>query len=114
MRMDLALSFETAATQLVTLTLTYNAPADASELRFVTDGDLLTLSETRLTNQAGDELVPPIEWSDLTEQDREMLTALLDGRPSRFDVASVLPTMGVLAAAQTQEAEPAVSEYSRA
>jgi 2-hydroxy-4-carboxymuconate semialdehyde hemiacetal dehydrogenase len=100
MAMDVGVGLTTTNQELVSLAATYNTGRSHSEIRFVGDQALLTLANGHLLDDEGEELTPPASWDDLLPQDRELLAALLTGAPSDYSIASVLPTMKVLDAAQ--------------
>ena len=100
MTMDLVVSFVAPPGTLVTHTLTYNTEIGLSEVRVVAEEDLFVVRELGLYRASGEELVPPVGWADLLEQDREFLDALIDEHPSEFDLESVLPALRVLEDAQ--------------
>jgi 2-hydroxy-4-carboxymuconate semialdehyde hemiacetal dehydrogenase len=101
MTMDVAVSFVASTGALVSHTLTYNTSTGLSELRFVTDDDILIVRELGLYRANEEELVPAVDWADLLVQDRELLEAVINERASDFDIESVLPAMRVLEEAQT-------------
>jgi 2-hydroxy-4-carboxymuconate semialdehyde hemiacetal dehydrogenase len=101
MTIDLSVTFSTAERQLVTHVLSYNTRHDVDELQLITDDELLLLRSGALTTLAGEELVGAGGgWSDLGPQDEEMIVAIVEGRPSRYDVDTVLPAMRLLDRAQ--------------
>lgn len=96
MTIDLSVSFSTSERQLVTHALSYNTKHDVDELQLITDDDFLLLRSGVLSTAAGEELVGGGGWSDLGPQDEEMITAIVDGLPSRYDIDAVLPSMRLL------------------
>jgi 2-hydroxy-4-carboxymuconate semialdehyde hemiacetal dehydrogenase len=96
MIMDVVVSFVAPPRTLITHALTYNTTHGMSELRIVADEDLLIVRELGLYRADGEELVPPVSWTDLLDQDREFLEAVVDERPSEFDLESVIPALRVL------------------
>lgn len=100
MHLDLGVQMITAGDQLITQALSYNVERPLWQLQFIGHEDVLTFTDGRLTNESGEQLIPAAPTSDLTIQNRELLTAYQTGRPSEFDLATILPTMQVLARAQ--------------
>jgi 2-hydroxy-4-carboxymuconate semialdehyde hemiacetal dehydrogenase len=100
MTMDLSVSFGTTENQVITQALTYNTAQEMWILRFVADEELLVYRSGALLDEHGKEVVPPMDWSDLREQDRDMSAAIRGEASSDYSIESVLPAMHVL-----QEAE---------
>jgi 2-hydroxy-4-carboxymuconate semialdehyde hemiacetal dehydrogenase len=96
MTIDLSVSFSTQERQLVTHALSYNTKHDVDEMQLITDNDFLLLRSGVLTTLAGEELVSGGGWSDLGPQNEEMIKAIADGVPSRYDIDAVLPAMRLL------------------
>lgn len=96
MAMDLSLTFRSASRQVVTQALTYNADALVWELRFVTDKGLFTFRNGELLDQSGRQVVAAVSVRDVSRQDDEILGALASGRPSEYDLDTVMPAMRVL------------------
>jgi 2-hydroxy-4-carboxymuconate semialdehyde hemiacetal dehydrogenase len=103
MRMDVSVTLKTADDVLVSHGSTYNVAHSSSQMRFFADQGMFTVERTRLVDEHGNECSPATEWTDLGAQDRAMLTSILEGSPSDFEVASVLPTMRLLDKAQAYE-----------
>jgi 2-hydroxy-4-carboxymuconate semialdehyde hemiacetal dehydrogenase len=101
MTMDLSLTFSTPNRQIVTHCLSYNTTHGVNEMQLVTDDDFFVLRDGALIATNGGGNVACAGWSDLGPQDLEMLRAIVDRRPSEFDIDAVLPTMRVLQMAQT-------------
>jgi 2-hydroxy-4-carboxymuconate semialdehyde hemiacetal dehydrogenase len=101
MTIDLSITFTTAERQLVTHVLSYNTKHDVDGMQLITDDEFLLLRDGALTTVTGEAVISGGGWSDLEPQDREMVTAIIDGSPSQFDVDTVLPTMRLLDRAQT-------------
>jgi 2-hydroxy-4-carboxymuconate semialdehyde hemiacetal dehydrogenase len=106
MALDVGIQMVTASGALITQALTYNLEQLTWRLQFIGIEDVLTYDSGRLTNEAGEELLPVASLDDLTVQNRELLHAWRGGEKSDYDLASVLPTMEVLGWAQ-QSAEEA-------
>jgi 2-hydroxy-4-carboxymuconate semialdehyde hemiacetal dehydrogenase len=100
MALDAAVQLVTAGGQLVSHALSYNVAQAIWRLQFIGHEDALNFENGRLTNEAGEQLVPDTPTSDLTVQNRELLHAFRSGAASEFELASVLPTMEVLSGAQ--------------
>jgi 2-hydroxy-4-carboxymuconate semialdehyde hemiacetal dehydrogenase len=100
MHLDVGVQLLTAGSQLITHALSYNVERPQWQLQFIGHEDVLTFDDGRLTNEAGQELVPAVPTSDLAVQNREILAAFRTRQPSEFDLATVLPTMEVLDRAQ--------------
>jgi len=69
-------------------------------MQFIGHEDVLTFQDGRLTNEAGEMLVPETPVVDLTVQNGEMLQALRCGDKCEYELSQVLPTMEVLGRAQ--------------
>lgn len=100
MTMDLAVSFTTSRSQVVSLSSTYNVARSAAQMRFVADEGLFVLEGTQLVDDAGREIAPAVDWDDLSMQNEAILTSLIEGSASDYDVESVMPTMRLLESAQ--------------
>ena len=96
MTMDLSLSFRSAARQIITHSLTYNAGSEVWELRFIADENVLTFKGGALLDEEGREVAPAVEWSDLRPQDADMVATIRGERESDYSIDSVLPAMRVL------------------
>ncbi|HZN35191.1 MAG TPA: Gfo/Idh/MocA family oxidoreductase [Pirellulaceae bacterium] len=100
MALDVGVQLTTAGGELITQSLSYNVEQGVWRLQFIGHEDVLTFQDGRLTNEAGQELVPESPLADLTVQDRELLHAFRSGEKSEYDLPSVLATMEVLGRAQ--------------
>jgi 2-hydroxy-4-carboxymuconate semialdehyde hemiacetal dehydrogenase len=104
MALDLGIQMSAAGGELITQALSYNVEQSLWRLQFIGHEDVLTFENGRLTNEAGQVLVPEPPANDLTQQNRELLEASQSGEPCEFDLAGVLPTMEVLDRAQRSAA----------
>jgi 2-hydroxy-4-carboxymuconate semialdehyde hemiacetal dehydrogenase len=100
MALDVGVQMVTAGGELVTHSLSYNVEHALWELQFIGHEDVLTFQNGRLTNEAGDVLVPKTLVVELTIQNGELLHAFRSGDKSEYDLSSVLATMEVLGHAQ--------------
>ncbi len=100
MALDAGLQMLTAGGELITHSLSYNVEQPTWRLDFIGHEDVLKFHDGRLTNEAGQELVPQTPLSDLTVQNRELLHAFRSREESEFDLAAILPTMEILGRAQ--------------
>jgi 2-hydroxy-4-carboxymuconate semialdehyde hemiacetal dehydrogenase len=100
MELDVGLQMVTSGGELITHALSYNVEQPVWQLQFIGDEDVLTFVNGRLTNEAGQELVPHTPTSDLAVQDGELVQSFRSGEKSEFDLSSVLATMEVLGRAQ--------------
>jgi len=96
MVMDLGLVAVTAAGQVITHSLTYNASITTWELRFCGNGDNVIFHNGALLSEEGVELVPPSDVWDFLGVWLDILEALRTGGKSDFELASVLPAMNFL------------------
>ena len=103
MTLDVGVQMIAAGGALITHALSYNVEQPVWQLQFIGHEDTLTFHNGRLTNEAGDELVPE-KLNDLSVQNRELLHAFRTQEASEYDLASILPTMEILGRAQ-QSAE---------
>jgi hypothetical protein len=90
----------TAGDQLVTHSLSYNVEQPVWRLQFIGHEDVLTFQDGRLTDEAGQTVVPQNPTSDLTAQNRELLHAFRSGGACEFDLTAAMATMEVLGRAQ--------------
>jgi len=100
MVLDVGLQMVTAAGELITQSLSYNLEHAIWRLQFIGHEDVLTFEDGRLTNEAGQELVPQTPVVELTVQNRELLHAFRSGEKCEYELQAVLPTMQVLDRAQ--------------
>jgi 2-hydroxy-4-carboxymuconate semialdehyde hemiacetal dehydrogenase len=100
MALDVGLQMVTAGGTLITHSLSYNVEQSVWRLQFIGHQDVLTFEDGRLTNEAGEELVPATPTSELTVQNGELLHAFRSGQRSEYELAAVLDTMEVLGRAQ--------------
>jgi len=100
MVLDVGVQMLTAGGELITHSLSYNVEEPVWQLQFIGHEDVLTFRNGRLTNEAGEEVVPELPTSDLTIQDGELLHALRSGERCEYELAAVLPTMEALGRAQ--------------
>ena len=100
MALDVGIQMLAAGGQLITHSLSYNVERGSWRLQFIGHEDVLTFEDGRLTNEAGQHLVPETPTSDLTAQNHALLHAFRTGEPCDFDLASLLATMEVLSRAQ--------------
>ena len=84
---------------LITQSLSYNVEQSVWRLQFIGHEDVLTFEDGRLTNEAGQEIVPQTPLADLRAQNRELLHAFGSGEKCEYDLASVLASMEVLGCA---------------
>jgi 2-hydroxy-4-carboxymuconate semialdehyde hemiacetal dehydrogenase len=96
MELDVGLQMVTSGGELITHALSYNVEQPVWQLQFIGDEDVLTFMNGRLTNEAGQDLVPHTPTSDLTVQNGELLQSFRSGEKSEYDLSSVLATMDVL------------------
>jgi 2-hydroxy-4-carboxymuconate semialdehyde hemiacetal dehydrogenase len=101
MVLDVGVQFVAAGGELVTHSLSYNVEQAIWRLQFIGHEDVLTFENGRLTNEAGEEVVPYTATSDLSVQNGELLHAFRSGNASDFDLSNVLATMEVLSRAQS-------------
>src|SRR4051812_3212205 len=73
MALDVGVQMVAAGGELITQALSYNVEQSTWQLRFIGHEDVLTFCGGRLTNEAGEELVPETALDDLTVQNRELL-----------------------------------------
>jgi 2-hydroxy-4-carboxymuconate semialdehyde hemiacetal dehydrogenase len=100
MALDVGIQMVTSRGELITQALSYNVEHPVWQLQFIGHEDVLTFHNGRLTNEAGQELIPETPIVELTVQDREVLHAFHSREKSEFDLEVVLPTMEVLDRAQ--------------
>jgi len=100
MTLDVGVQLVTAGGELITHALSYNVEQPVWRLQFIGHEDVLTFENGRLTNEAGQELVPETPVVELTVQNSELLQALRTGQQCEYDLSAVLPTMEVLGRAQ--------------
>jgi 2-hydroxy-4-carboxymuconate semialdehyde hemiacetal dehydrogenase len=100
MALDVGVQMETAGGDLITHSLSYNVEHGIWALQFIGYEDVLTFQDGRLTNEAGQELVPKTPVVELMVQNGELLHAFRSGGKSDYDLSSVLATMEVLGRAQ--------------
>lgn len=105
MALDVAVQMSVAGGKLITQALTYNTEQAIWRMQFIGHEDVLTWSDGRLTNEAGQELVPQTPLANLLVQNGELLDAFRNGAPCEFDLAKVLPTMECLGRAQASAEE---------
>src|SRR5262245_24734957 len=100
MVLDVGVQMVAGGGELITHSLSYNVENGVWRLQFIGQEDVLTFEDGRLTNEAGQELVPQTPLSNLTIQEGELLHAFRTGEKSQFDLDAVLPTMELLGRAQ--------------
>jgi 2-hydroxy-4-carboxymuconate semialdehyde hemiacetal dehydrogenase len=100
MALDAGLQMVTANGELITHSLSYNVEQPVWQLQFIGHEDVLTFRDGRLTNEAGQELVPDSPLADLTSQNCEILHAFGSGEKCEYDLPAVLATMELLGRAQ--------------
>ena len=100
MALDVGVQMLAAGGQLITHSLSYNVEHGIWRLQFIGHEDVLTFTDGRLTNEAGQTVVPETPTNDLTAQNRALLHAFRTGEPCDFDLSALLPTMEVLGRAQ--------------
>lgn len=100
MTLDVGVQMVTAGGELITQSLSYNVEQPVWRLQFIGHEDVLTFQDGRLTNEAGQELVPETPVVDLTVQSGELLHAFRSGEKCEYDLPAVLTTMQVLDRAQ--------------
>jgi 2-hydroxy-4-carboxymuconate semialdehyde hemiacetal dehydrogenase len=100
MTLDAGVQLVTAGGVLITQSLSYNVEQPTWRLQFIGHEDVLTFEDGRLTNEQGQELVPPTPVVNLTVQNRELLAAFRSGESCEYELPAILPTMEVLARAQ--------------
>jgi len=114
MALDVGVQMVTAGGALISQSLSYNVEHGVWQLQFIGHEDVLTFQDGRLTNEAGEELVPETPTSDLTIQNRELLHAFRSGQRCEFDLPAALATMEVLGRAQASaEAEESSESLKR-
>ena len=101
MVLDVGVQMVTAAGTLITQSLSYNIEHGVQRLQFIGHEDVLTFQDGRLTNEAGEDLVPDPRMNDLSVQDAELLHAFRTGARCEFELGEILPTMEVLGRAQS-------------
>ena len=100
MPLDVGVQMVTAGGELITQSLSYNVEQSVWQLQFIGHEDVLTFQDGRLTNEAGQELMPETPVVQLTVQNRELLHAFRSGEKCEYDLLDVLATMEVLGRAQ--------------
>jgi 2-hydroxy-4-carboxymuconate semialdehyde hemiacetal dehydrogenase len=100
MVLDVGIQMVAASGELITHSLSYNVEQPIWRLQFIGHEDALTFENGRLTNEAGEQLVPETPVVELTVQNRELLHAFRSGEKCEFDLSAVLATMEVLGRAQ--------------
>ena len=80
--------------------MSYNVEQSVWRLQFIGHEDVLTFQDGRLTNEAGQELVPETPVVDLTVQNRELLHAFRSGEKCEYELPAMLAAMEVLGRAQ--------------
>jgi 2-hydroxy-4-carboxymuconate semialdehyde hemiacetal dehydrogenase len=100
MVLDVGIQMVVAGGELITHSLSYNVEQPVWQLQFIGHEDVLTFRNGRLTNEAGEELVPEKPIVELTVQDGEILQAFRSGEKCEYELSAVLPTMEVLGRAQ--------------
>lgn len=100
MALDVGVQMVATGGELVTQSLSYNVEQPVWRLQFIGHEDVLTFHNGRLTNEAGEELVPETPTNDLTVQNRELLHAFRSGETCEYELPAVLATMEVLGRAQ--------------
>jgi 2-hydroxy-4-carboxymuconate semialdehyde hemiacetal dehydrogenase len=100
MVLDVGVQMAIAGGPLITHSLSYNVEHAVWRLQFIGHEDVLTFEDGRLTNEAGQELVPKTPVVELTTQNSELLNAFRTRDKSEYDLSSVLATMEVLGRAQ--------------
>jgi 2-hydroxy-4-carboxymuconate semialdehyde hemiacetal dehydrogenase len=107
MALDVGVQMITAGGELITQSLSYNVEQAVWKLQFIGHEDVLTFEDGKLTNEAGEVLVPQTPLADLTVQNRELLHAFRSGEKCEYDLLNVLATMEVLGRAQHSADTPA-------
>jgi 2-hydroxy-4-carboxymuconate semialdehyde hemiacetal dehydrogenase len=113
MALDVGVQLVTAGKELITQSLSYNVEQAVWQLQFIGHEDVLTFQDGRLTNEAGEELVPESPLSDLRVQDGELLEAFRTGGKGEYELPAIMATMEVLgradacAAATTADSDAA-------
>ena len=105
MALDVGVQMVTQGGQLITHSLSYNVERPVWQLHFIGHEDVLIFDDGRLTNEAGDELVPPSPLADLKSQNSELLHAFHSRETCEYDLLSALPAMEVLGRAQASADE---------
>lgn len=100
MVLDVGVQMLTNRGELISHALSYNVEQPIWQLQFIGHEDTLTFLNGRLTNEAGEDLVPELSTGDLTAQNSELLHAFRSGEPCEFDLSRLLATMEVLGRAQ--------------
>jgi 2-hydroxy-4-carboxymuconate semialdehyde hemiacetal dehydrogenase len=100
MVLDVGVQMLTGGGELITHSLSYNVEQPIWQLQFIGHEDTLTFLNGRLTNEAGQDLVPEVSTANLTAQNGELLHAFRSGEACEFDLSSLLATMEVLGRAQ--------------
>jgi 2-hydroxy-4-carboxymuconate semialdehyde hemiacetal dehydrogenase len=104
MTLDVGVQMVTAAGVLITQALSYNVEQPTRKLQFIGHEDVLTWDNGRLTDEAGQDLVPATSATDLTVQNGEILRAIHASAATEYDLANILPTMEVLGRARDSAA----------
>ena len=86
MVLDVGVQMVTAAGTLITQSLSYNIEHGVQRLQFIGHEDVLTFQDGRLTNEAGEDLVPDPRMNDLSVQDAELLHAFRTGARCEFEL----------------------------
>jgi 2-hydroxy-4-carboxymuconate semialdehyde hemiacetal dehydrogenase len=100
MALDVGVQMVTSGGVLITQSLSYNVEHGVWRLQFIGHEDVLTFEDGRLTNEAGEALVPETPTADLSVQNRELLEAFRSGMTSEYELSALLGTMEVLGRAQ--------------
>lgn len=100
MTLDVGVQMVASGGELITQSLSYNVDRPTWQLQFIGHEDVLTFQDGRLTNEAGQELVPEAPVVDLVVQNRELLHAFRSGEKCEYDLPDLLATMEVLGRAQ--------------
>jgi 2-hydroxy-4-carboxymuconate semialdehyde hemiacetal dehydrogenase len=100
MALDIGVQMVTAGGVLITQSLSYNVEQSVWQLQFIGHEDVLTFQDGRLTNEAGEKLVPETPISNLTVQNQELLHAFRSGESSDYELPAMLATMEILGRAQ--------------
>lgn len=107
--MDMSFSMTLPGGRLFTLAQSYNMHAFRWRMTFIGEECTLDFDNGTLYNAQGDVVVPHRSIVDLSEQNREFVSAVREGRDPAITGEDVLPTMRILEQAQTC-AEASVSE----
>jgi 2-hydroxy-4-carboxymuconate semialdehyde hemiacetal dehydrogenase len=105
MVLDVGVQMLTRDGELVTHSLSYNVEQPVWQLQFIGHEDTLTFLNGRLTNEAGQDLVPEVSTANLTAQNGELLHAFRTGTACEFDLSGLIATMEVLGRAQASAEE---------